>query len=131
MSFTAIMAATTDNRIATRADFRTEAEADAHVADFRVRFPYAFVVPTPVEAEGHWLLDMTARPPTLTIVPPPPPDFDAIDQATVDRLLLESGVTRAQIKTLFDHENRIRVLEGLPVVSVEQLKTALWKMIRQ
>ncbi len=126
--FTAIMAATPDNRIAKRADFLIEEDADAHAAAFPVHYPYAFVVPTPVEPEGHWLLDMEAQ--TLTIVPPPPPDFDATDQATVDRLLLESGVTRAQIKTLFDHENRIRVLEGRPEVTVEKLKTALWKLIR-
>ena len=58
------------------------------------------------------------------------PDLDAIDAATVDRLLLESGVTRAEIKTLFDHENRIRVLEGRPEVTVEQLKTAFRALIR-
>ncbi len=57
-------------------------------------------------------------------------ELDAEDQARVDALLLESGVTRAQTKTLFDHENRIRVLEGRPEVTVEQLKTALWKLIR-
>ncbi len=100
MSFTAIMAATADNRIAKRADFSIEGEADAHAAAFPVRYPDAFVVPTPVEPEGHWLIDMAAE--TIAIVPPPPPDYDAIDQATVDALLLNSGVMRAFALMMFE-----------------------------
>lgn len=128
MSFVAIMAATQDNRLAKRADFPTKAEADVHVADHIARWPDAFVVRTPAGQEGHWLIDMVAK--TIAIVPPPPPDYAAIDAATVDRLLLESGVTRAQLKTLFSHENRIRVLEGKEVITVGQFKTAFWKLIR-
>jgi hypothetical protein len=93
MSFTAIMAADLDNRISKRADFLLESDAFAHVAEQIIRWPDAFVVSTPVEPESHWLLDMALK--TVTILEPPPPDFDAIDQATVDRLLLESGVMRA------------------------------------
>ncbi len=57
-------------------------------------------------------------------------ELDAEDADRVDRLLLESGVTRAQLKTLFGHENRIRVLEGKEKITVEQFKTAFWKLIR-
>ncbi len=100
MSFTAIMSATTDNRISKRADFPIESDADTHVAIHAVRFPDAFVVATPVDPESHWLLDMVAK--TVSIVPPPPPDFAVIDQATVDVLLLESGVMRAVVLMEFE-----------------------------
>ena len=93
MSFIAIMEATPDSRVAKYQGFSTEAEADAHVAKFTGQYLDAFVVPEPAGPFPHWLIDMAAK--TVTIVPPPPPDFSAIDQATVDRLLLESGVMRA------------------------------------
>ncbi len=128
MTFIAIMAARSDNRIAVHAELPTQAEADTHVAEHVDRYPGAFVVSSSVGDYRDFLVDMANK--SVTVVPHPPPDFDAIDQATVDRLLLESGVTRAQIKTLFDHENRIRVLEGRSEVTVEQLKTALRKLIR-
>ena len=100
MSFVAIMSATPDNRVAKFQNFQTETEADAHVALFADRFPDAFVVSEPAEPDGHWLIDMALK--TLTIDPPPPPDFAAIDQATVDRLLLESGVMRAFALMMFE-----------------------------
>lgn len=128
MAFFAIMAATPEGRIAKYQDFPTKAEADVHRAAFFGKFPDAFTMSGLAAPLSHWLIDMAAK--TAVISAPPPPDYDAIDAATVDRLLLESGVTRAQIKTLFDHENRIRVLEGRPEVTVEKLKTALWKLIR-
>ncbi len=93
MDFIAIMAATPEGRVAKYADFTTRAEADAHVVAFAARWPEAFAIAIPAEPFSHWLIDMAAK--TITIVPPPPPDFDAIDRATVDRLLLESGVMRA------------------------------------
>ncbi len=128
MAFTAIMAATQDNRIAKRADFQAEADADAHVAAFPTRYPDAFVVPTPVEPEGHWLLDMAAK--TITIVPPPPPDFAAIDQATVDRLLLDSGVMRALATAQFQIVNDVRALEGKSPITAAQYKDKLKGLIR-
>ncbi len=57
-------------------------------------------------------------------------ELDTEDADRVDRLLLESGVTRAQLKTLLKHENRIRVLEGKEEITVDQFKTAFWKLIR-
>lgn len=126
--FTAIMDATQDSRIAKRADFSTEAEAQAHVDKHNARFPNAFVVTTPIEPEEHWLLDMVVK--TITIVPPPPPDFSTTDQATVDRLLLESGVLRALATVQFQIINGVRALEGEESITVEQYKTRLWKLIR-
>ena len=125
--FVAIMDATQDNRIAKRADFSIEVEADAHVVAFIGPYPDAFVMPTPVEPEEHWLLDMTAK--TIAIVPPTL-DFSAIDQATVDRLLLESGVMRALAKALFALVNDVRVLKGDSTITPNQFKTYLKGLIR-
>ncbi len=100
MSFVAIMAATPEGRLAKYQGFPTEAEADAHVVLVAVRHPDAFTAPLPADPISHWLIDMAAK--TVAIVPPPPPDYAAIDQATVDRLLLDSGVMRAFALTMFE-----------------------------
>ncbi len=128
MSFVAIMEATPENRVAKVQTFVTDAEAAAHVALFAIRHPDAFTAPEPADPLSHWLIDMVAK--TITIVPPPPPDYAAIDQTTVDRLLLESGVMRALAKMEFNHENRIRALEGQPSVTASQFKAALKGLIR-
>lgn len=98
--FLAIMKATPEGRVAQYMDFATKAEADAHVESFSERFPDAFVVSDPGAPLSHLLVDMAAK--TVVIDPPPPPDYDAIDQATVDRLLLESGVMRAFALMMFE-----------------------------
>ena len=128
MSFVAIMAATPENRVAKYMDFVTEPEAVAHIARFTGPYPDAFVVSEPAGPISHWLVDMVAK--TLVISPPPPPDFDTIDQATVDRLLLESGVLRALAKALFQVVNDVRVLKGQGTISPAQFKTFLKGLIR-
>ncbi len=128
MAFVAIMAASPDGRIAKYQDFLTEPEAEAHVAAFLGTYPDAFVVPQPSEELSNWLIDMTAK--TLVIDPPPPFDFDAVDQAAVDALLLDSGVIRALAQALFQLNNRVRVLEGDSVITVAQFKTFLKNLIR-
>ncbi len=57
-------------------------------------------------------------------------ELDTEDADRVDRLLLDSGVMRALAKVEFDHENRIRALEGMPSVTATQFKTALKALIR-
>ena len=127
MAFIAIMAAT-NNRVSKYADFPTEAEADTHVAAFTLRYPDAFVVPKPPAQFSHWLIDMVAK--TVVIDPPPPPDFGAIDQATVDALLIDSGVIRALAQALFQTVNDVRVLKGQSTITVMQFKTYLKGLIR-
>ena len=100
MSFVAIMKGTLSNRVAKYRPFLTESEADAHVVLFLGKYPQAFVSLTPAEPIEHWLVDMVAK--TISIVPPPPPDFTAKDQAAVDALLLDSGVMRAFALTMFE-----------------------------
>ena len=131
MSFVAIMAAEVDAhgvmRLAKLATFESEAEANAHVAVFIGTYPDAFVVPEPPEPQSHWLIDMAAK--TIAIVPPTL-DFSAIDHATVDRLLLESGVMRALAKALFLVVNDVRVLKGENPITASQFKTFLKGLIR-
>ncbi len=126
--FVAIMKADPDNRVAKRADFHEEVDASAHVASFIDRFPDAFVIATPSEPEAHWLLDMAAK--TIAIVPPPPPDYSAIDQAVVDRLLLESGVMRALATAQFQIINDVRALEGKNPITAVQYKDIIKGLIR-
>ncbi len=128
MPFVAIMEATPEGRVAKYQGFLTQAEADAHVVLFAVRHPDAFTAPLPADPISHWLIDMGAK--TITIVPPPPPDYAAIDQATVDRLLLDSGVLRALATVQFQIINDVRVLEGKSPITSAQYKTRLWKLIR-
>ena len=126
--FFAIMAATPEGRIAKLREFPTRPEAEAHVARFSGKFPDAFVVAEPAEPMPHWLIDMAAK--TISIDVPPPPDFNAIDQATVDRLLLDSGVMRALAKALFQTINDVRVLKGDSTITAAQFKTFLKGLIR-
>ena len=58
------------------------------------------------------------------------PDFSDVDQATVDQLLLESGVMRALAKALFQTINDVRVLKGQGTITAEQFKTFLKGLIR-
>ncbi len=57
-------------------------------------------------------------------------EMDAEDQARVDRLASVSGIDRAQFLIAFNHENRIRTLEGSPSVTKAQFKTAVKGLIR-
>ena len=58
------------------------------------------------------------------------PNFNAIDQATVDRLLLDSGVMRALAKALFIVVNDVRTLKGEGTITAAQFKTFLKGLIR-
>ncbi len=100
MAFLAIMDATPEFRVAKYQGFSTEPEADAHVFKFLGQYPKAFVTPEPSEPFTHWSIDMDAQ--TIGIDIPPPPDLDAIDQARIDALLMESGVSRAMAKMMFE-----------------------------
>ena len=128
MNFVAIMSATPDGRVAKYQGFATLAEAEAHIALFTGKFPDAFAIAKPDEPRSHWLIDMAAK--TISIDVPPPPDFNAIDQATVDRLLLDSGVMRALAKALFQTINDVRVLKGDSTITAAQFKTYLKGLIR-
>ena len=126
--FVAIMAATLESRVAKYQDFATEVEADTHVTTNLADFPLGFVFSQPTDPISHWFIDMVAQ--TITISPPPPPDFSVIDQVAIDRLLAESGVLRALAKASFQLENRVRVLEGAPSVTTEQYKNFLKGLMR-
>ncbi len=101
MPIIAIMRAE-DGRLATSATFPTQAEADAHIAlpTNVIRFPQAFTVSDSIGNPHEFLIDMAAQ--TVTIVPRQPPDYAAIDTATVDRMLLESGIMRAFALMMFE-----------------------------
>ena len=60
-----------------------------------------------------------------------PPDLDAIDTAALNAKLLEPGsVDRAELKTLFNHENRIRVLEAKAPITQAQFVAAIKATMR-
>ena len=59
-----------------------------------------------------------------------PAEIDAEDQTRVDSLACVSGIDRAQFLIAFNHENRIRTLEGVSVITKAQFKTALKGLIR-
>ncbi len=128
MSFVAIMAATPEGRLAKYQDFVTEADASAHIAEHVAKFPDAFTAPKPAEPRAHWFIDMVAK--TIAIVPPPPPDYDTIDQATVDRLMLESNVLRALATVQFQIINDVRALEGKNPITAAQYKDRIKSLIR-
>lgn len=73
MPFIAIMGVTEDNRVAKYQPFETQAEADAHVAEFGDRYPAAFVVADPPDTIDNLRVDVQARRVTADPVPPPPP----------------------------------------------------------
>ena len=93
MTFIAIMEARPDNRIGVHAELPSEADADAHIAAHIGTYPDAFSVDSSVGDHRDFLVDMANK--SVSVVPHPPPDFNAIDQATVDAMLLNSGVMRA------------------------------------
>ncbi len=102
MNFAAILEATPEGRVAKHMQFETLLEAQEHVAFWKGLFPSskAFAVAAPAAPLTHWLVDMVAK--TVVIDVPPPPDLGAIDRATVDALLLESGVMRAFALMMFE-----------------------------
>ncbi len=57
-------------------------------------------------------------------------ELDAEDQDRVDNLASMSGINRAQFLIAFNHENRIRTLEGAPSVTKAQFKNAVKGLIR-
>ncbi len=130
MAFTAMLDATPEGRVAKQTSFDTMLEAQAHVAFWLGLFPasLAFALAAPAAPLTHWLVDMAAG--SITIDVPPPPDFDAIDQATVDALLLDSGVMRALAQALFQVVNDVRVLKGRGTITAAQFKTFLKGLIR-
>lgn len=82
------------------------------------------------EAQIGWTYDGArfAAPP---VQGPPPIDFDAVDTAMLNALLLLPGsIDRAELKTLFNHENRIRALEGKGAATQQQFVGALKAAIR-
>ena len=97
--FVAIMKST-DNRVDKLAQFDAEADADAHVAEFIGRYPDAFTAPLPVGALSDWFIDPAAK--TITIVPPPAPDFGPKDQALIESRFNVSGIDRAELRLLFE-----------------------------
>lgn len=58
-------------------------------------------------------------------------ELDAMDDSTADRAFSGVGrIERALGRALFDHENRLRALEGRPAVTAGQFKTALKGLLR-
>lgn len=63
--------------------------------------------------------------------PLPPPTVDEMDTANLNRTLTEPGtVTRAMLKTLFNHENRIRALEAKAPITQAQFVAAVKVVMR-
>lgn len=60
-------------------------------------------------------------------VPPPPPTPEEV--AEKEEIRFQFDVVRVLGKAVFNHENRIRVLEGKPEVTWEQFKTYIRGMI--
>lgn len=58
------------------------------------------------------------------------PDLDALDQAIVDRLLLDSGVMKALAQALFQVVNDVRVLKGDGTITPAQFKAFLKGLMR-
>jgi hypothetical protein len=66
-------------------------------------------------------------------VPPPPLTTEQLriqDAAVVETTFTVPTILRALIKDRFDLENRIRVLEGKPTITLAQFKAALANRIR-
>lgn len=57
-------------------------------------------------------------------------EINSEDTTRVNRLLADSGVTRALAKMLFQINNRLRALEGDAPLTVTQFKTALKALMR-
>ena len=57
-------------------------------------------------------------------------ELNAEDQIRVDNLASLSGISRAQFLIAFNHENRIRTLEGVPSVTRAEFKNAVMGLIR-
>ena len=57
-------------------------------------------------------------------------ELDVEDQASVDRLLLNSGVIRALAQALFAVVNDVRVLQGDSTITATQFKTYLKGLMR-
>lgn len=65
------------------------------------------------------------------IPPAPPPPIDQLDTAALNDLLVAPGsVDRAELRALFNHENRIRALEAKQAITLPQFVTALLAFIR-
>ncbi len=130
MKFVAIMAST-GNRADKVAWFATKAGADAHVAVFISLYPDAFVAPEPTEGLASWFINTVAK--TITIVPPPPPDFNAIDEAHIEKAFNLSGTDRVELRLIFELVKTMKTGDQTffdDVIDVATFKELAWKLLR-
>lgn len=80
------------------------------------------VIPVGFRATGPatYAADGTETIPVEPIPPPTPEEIAADKEATLDRELVTLG-----FKVLFDHENRVRALEGKAPITAAQFRAAL------
>lgn len=87
-------------------------------------------------AQAHWTEEVVTRwKSTFPWRPPPQPltpaELDALDTASLNAILLQPGsIDRAELKTLFNHENRIRGLENKAAITLAQFVTAVKALMR-
>jgi len=63
------------------------------------------------------------------IDPPPPPEPTPEELAMREEIRFHQDVLSVMAKGFFNHENRVRVLEGKAVITWEQFKTAIRGMM--
>lgn len=94
MTYIAVVAWDTDNRIVKYQDYEVEAEAEAHVLRVQATFPEAFSAPHPGGGPGAWLINPVAK--TISdspLPPPPPPTNDEIyDQVIANQKVFKGYV---------------------------------------
>lgn len=77
-NFIAVVAATSDGRLAKYQDFATLAEAESHVEAVLDSFPKAFAATNPGGGFADWLIDIDAK--TIILDPLPPDPGPTLDE---------------------------------------------------
>ena len=104
-----------------------------------VRVPGSNISDLPKAAQSRIAVEWTpeviaayieASKPEESEPPPTAEQLRAVDVAEVEKTFTAPTILRALIKDRFDLENRIRVLEGKPAITLAQFKAALANRIR-
>lgn len=107
--------------------------SDAELAAYGLLRVTPATVPDDKRIVSSTIADQNGAPIEVALLEdiPPPPTLDEIDTATLnDKLLEEGSIDRAELRAIFDHENRVRKLEGKAAITQAQFLTALKTLIR-